>query len=100
MRSRRRRLSSPIRVIQPHESLAEQIIQPNTDVALILPDRTRRSDREIRAEILALEEERRLVADRELLAPGDAIEIKKNYKGKLPNSFLRVYWNHSDFFFS
>ncbi|EAS29433.2 uncharacterized protein CIMG_08179 [Coccidioides immitis RS] len=80
LQPRRRRLSSPIRVIQPRERFVEEIIQPNTDVALIVPERHRRSDRELRAEIHSLEG-RRLLTEHESIAPGDVIEVRRDHKG-------------------
>ncbi|EEP77585.1 predicted protein [Uncinocarpus reesii 1704] len=79
-RTRPRRRSSPVRIVEPRH--VEEVIQPNTDVALILPARHRRSDREIRAEIRALEEERRLLSGRETLSPGDVVEVRRDYKGE------------------
>lgn len=84
VRTRRRRLSSPVRFIHPHPNYAHQVIQPNTDMTLLYPDRTRRQEIVIRPR----EEERKVVTvEPGVLAPGDAIEVKKNYKGKLLNPF-------------
>ncbi|PGH10974.1 hypothetical protein AJ79_05125 [Helicocarpus griseus UAMH5409] len=58
-RRHRRRRSSPIRIIEPRDEVYEDVIEPRADVAVILPDRTRRSERDIQADIRALERERR-----------------------------------------
>ena len=62
----------------------EDVIQPRLDTALVVPERPRRTDREIRAEIKALEEERRLLrADRSPspLPAADEVVVKRDYKG-------------------
>ncbi|PGH27944.1 hypothetical protein AJ80_00198 [Polytolypa hystricis UAMH7299] len=90
-RPRRRRRSSPIRIIEPRHS-DHDVISPRADVALILPDRTRRSDRDIREEIRMLEAERQaLRAEREggmttttTTDVVDEVEVKRDHKGPSP----------------
>lgn len=75
VRHHQRRLSSPIRIIEPRDD----VIQPNSDVALILPERHRRSDRELRAEIRALEAQRQGG-----LVPKEVVEVRKDVKAPSP----------------
>ncbi|WEW59567.1 hypothetical protein PRK78_005041 [Emydomyces testavorans] len=69
-RTRPRRLSSPIRVMEPRHRYVEEIIQPNTDMRLILPERHRRN--EIRSEVQLL--------DADKLEPGEVLEVRRDYK--------------------
>ncbi|KAK2743832.1 hypothetical protein FQN55_007052 [Onygenales sp. PD_40] len=72
VRHHRRRRSSPIRIIEPRDAY-EDVIEPRMDVALIAP-RYQRSEREIQAEIRALERERRqLRNERE----GNRLEVEE-----------------------
>lgn len=80
----------------------EDVIQPRLDQALVVPERSRRSDREILAEIRALEEERQLLRpDRSparLTAPPtpEEVVVKRDYKGIFIHSPTHRITSHGD----
>ncbi|KAI1946335.1 hypothetical protein LOZ12_002663 [Ophidiomyces ophidiicola] len=73
IKPRPRRLSSPIRYVHHHH--VEEIIQPNADVQLMLPERHRR---ELRTEMRPTEEHRLITPDD--LRPGEVLEIRRDHK--------------------
>lgn len=83
-RDRHRRRSSPIRIVQPGDVVVDDVIEPRADVAMILPGRSRRSDRDLRDEIRALEAERRMLKmDRGSSPPEDEfLEVRREPKGE------------------
>ncbi|KKZ67564.1 hypothetical protein EMCG_06798 [[Emmonsia] crescens] len=82
VRHHRRRRSSPIRIIEPRDVVFEDVIEPRADVALILPDRRRH----IQADIRALERERRVLQyEREgALEVEETLSVRREPKAPSP----------------
>ncbi|EEH41779.2 hypothetical protein PAAG_03700 [Paracoccidioides lutzii Pb01] len=86
IRHHRRRRSSPIRIIEPRDVVVEDVLVPRAEVALIMPDRHRLRERDIRADILALDRERRALRQERVegaLEVEETLDVRREPKGML-----------------